>query len=132
MLTEQQRQIVKRARDRIADPAHWCQGAFARTADGFQCLFTDPLAQSFCAFGALEAECATQGGEDACALATLLSPRGVASIAAINDEPDGLARCSRFSTRPSQRPDDPPHKLTAPSRRRPFFRAISSPPDPGA
>jgi hypothetical protein len=86
MLTKQQRRSVKKARDRIADPAHWCQGTFARTADGFQCLFTDPLAQSFCAFSALAAECYALGARDASALATLLAPRG---LAAINDWPDG-------------------------------------------
>jgi hypothetical protein len=95
MLTVKQRQIVKRARDRIADEAHWCRCTFARTADGFRCLFTDPLAQRFCAFGALAAECAAQGGTDASALATLLVPRGPGGLsgpgglAAINDGPDG-------------------------------------------
>jgi hypothetical protein len=90
MLTEQQRQIVKRARDRIAEPAHWCQGTFARTADGFECLCTDPRVQRFCAFGVLVAECAAQDGWNASAnasvLAILLAPRG---LAAINDGPDG-------------------------------------------
>ena len=56
MLTPEQRQIVKRARDRIAHPAHWCRRAYARTADGFKCRAIDPQARSFCAVGALAVE----------------------------------------------------------------------------
>ena|SRR5262245_14594477 len=61
MLTDQQRKIVQRARDRIADPARWCQGSMARTANGEICRFDDKHAQRFCALGALAAELAAEG-----------------------------------------------------------------------
>jgi hypothetical protein len=58
MLTAAEKEIVKKARDRIACPARWCQFASARDAHGFACKFDDPRARSHCAFGALELELA--------------------------------------------------------------------------
>ena len=94
MLTHEQRQIVKRARDRIADPANWCHGANARTADGSVCKVTDPRAHSFCGFGALEVEYRAAGSEfphicSADELADQLAFGGRA-LSTVNDE-DGHA-----------------------------------------
>lgn len=61
MLTPEQRQIIKKARDRIADPAHWCKGANARSADGRPCHPAERRAVRFSVFGALVAEYVAQG-----------------------------------------------------------------------
>ena len=51
--TEREREIIKKARDRIADPEHWCIDDLARTRDGAACHINDPHATRFCATGAL-------------------------------------------------------------------------------
>ena len=60
-----QHQVIARALELIADEANWSQGAWARTASGKPCPWTDPAAKSFCAFGALNRaahELAARGG----------------------------------------------------------------------
>jgi hypothetical protein len=47
-------QIVRRARDLIADRAHWCQGFGALAADGRIANPRSGDAASFCALGALD------------------------------------------------------------------------------
>ena len=126
MLTEQQRQIVKKARDRIADPVHWCRGAYARTALGDECKVDDPQAHRFCAVGALAVEYLAAGSvfplRDGVALAGGLVCGATSSPSSTMRT--ATPRYSRSSTRPLQRrADDLSHKLTAPSRRRPFFAA---------
>jgi len=89
MLTKQQRQIVEKARDRIADPAHWCRKAFARTASGHICDVTDPRARRFCAVGALAVEYLAAGSEwpddDGDKLAARFDPRG-RTLVDVNDD----------------------------------------------
>jgi hypothetical protein len=41
------------ARELIADPEHWTQGAFARDDHELACSSRDPNAQRWCAWGAL-------------------------------------------------------------------------------
>ena len=48
--------LLVRARARIADPARWTQGAYARDAEGRQALPKSQDAVRWCALGALEAE----------------------------------------------------------------------------
>jgi hypothetical protein len=48
-----QHQVIARALELIADEANWSEGAWARTASGKPCPWTDPAAKSFCALGAL-------------------------------------------------------------------------------
>ena len=48
-----QHQIIVRALELIADEANWSRGAWARTASGKPCAWTDPCALRFCAMGAL-------------------------------------------------------------------------------
>jgi hypothetical protein len=93
MLTTEQKEIVQKARDRIADPQHWCRHSNARTLWGFRCDPTGPRAVAFCAFGALLRECSEQYGADqwnasaiAAGFASCLAPQGLKSI---NDGPDG-------------------------------------------
>jgi hypothetical protein len=52
-LTQEQRKVVERARELIADEQHWSQGQCARTADGKPCSAFDPNATKFDAYGAL-------------------------------------------------------------------------------
>lgn len=53
------RDILLRVRDRIADPAHWCQGWFAKTATGGFTTHSAPDASQWCLVGAIRKE--TQG-----------------------------------------------------------------------
>ena len=52
-LTKVQKEIVRVARDLIADPEHWCWGEFAQTAVGVSCSWGSPDACRWCAEGAL-------------------------------------------------------------------------------
>jgi hypothetical protein len=52
-LTELQRQIVRKARERINDPEHWCQRTAAQTRGGEHCKPYSAIAFRFCAIGAL-------------------------------------------------------------------------------
>jgi len=45
--------LLTRARDRIADPARWCQAVEATDETGMRCDATSPNAASWCAVGAL-------------------------------------------------------------------------------
>ena len=45
-------ETLKKARDLIADPAHWTQGVSARTKNGVPCNLSDGY--SFCAIGAID------------------------------------------------------------------------------
>jgi hypothetical protein len=54
--SEREREIIKNARDRIADPEHWCRDDLAQTRDGAACDISDPHADKFCACGALAFE----------------------------------------------------------------------------
>lgn len=45
--------IVRRARNLISDPEHWCQGSWAKDKNGSNLRFCDDDAVSFCAAGAL-------------------------------------------------------------------------------
>lgn len=56
MLTHEQRQIVKKARDRIAEERSWCQGMLAQRADNTRCDIDAKVATKFCAVGALAFE----------------------------------------------------------------------------
>lgn len=85
------RRIIERARDLIADEAHWCRGALAMDARGVYVCPTDPAAIKYCAMGALIAAAFEISGapDQAQALAysaerLLLSDR---SLVAINDGP---------------------------------------------
>jgi len=49
-----QHQIIGRALELIADPAHWSTGAWARTSAGHACGWNNPAAARFCASGALQ------------------------------------------------------------------------------
>lgn len=49
-------EILKAARARIADPAHWCQNVNARSAKGNGVRYSSPRAVAWCAFGAINAE----------------------------------------------------------------------------
>lgn len=46
--------VLKAARELIADPARWQQGWFAADADGIGCRGNSEGAVSFCALGAIE------------------------------------------------------------------------------
>jgi hypothetical protein len=48
-----QRQVIRRAREIIADPAHWLEGHFAVDAMGGRCTPACSAAVRFCAIGAL-------------------------------------------------------------------------------
>ena len=52
-LTQEQRKVLERARELIADEQHWSQGQCARTSDGKPCSAFDPNASKFDAYGAL-------------------------------------------------------------------------------
>jgi hypothetical protein len=54
MVTQQQRQIIRRARDLIAEPTRWCQSDFALDEEGERCHPNDPKARKFCACGAIQ------------------------------------------------------------------------------
>jgi hypothetical protein len=47
--------ILRAARKRIEDPAHWTKGTFARDSDGFAVKVESPRAVCFCAIGAVYA-----------------------------------------------------------------------------
>ena len=53
ILTKEQRQVLVRARELVADEQHWSQGQCARTSDGKPCSAFDPNAAKFDAYGAL-------------------------------------------------------------------------------
>ena len=48
--------LLRRARARIEDPAHWTQGRYARSAKGHEVKPDSESATSWCAIGALRAE----------------------------------------------------------------------------
>lgn len=45
--------LLKLAKTKIADRAHWCKGALAKNADDNSCGYRNPDAIKFCALGAL-------------------------------------------------------------------------------
>lgn len=45
--------ILKKARELISDPIHWCRGCFAKTASGERRYFLAQDAHSWCAKGAV-------------------------------------------------------------------------------
>ncbi len=47
--------VLVAARAKIADPAHWTQGFWARTPNGVTCIPSDPRAVCWCVGGAIEA-----------------------------------------------------------------------------
>ena len=47
------KEILTKARDRVKDPEHWCQGTYALTKDGLDANPTEDRADRFCAIGAL-------------------------------------------------------------------------------
>lgn len=46
--------ILSEAQELIRDPSKWCQGAFARDADGLPAAFDGKTACSWCALGAVD------------------------------------------------------------------------------
>lgn len=46
-------ELIAKARDLIADPAHWCQYIGAKRADGVSTAYDDPAATQWCASAAL-------------------------------------------------------------------------------
>jgi hypothetical protein len=52
-MTPEDRAVISAARSLIADPAHWCQGTYARDNRGYPINPIDPDACSWCALGAL-------------------------------------------------------------------------------
>jgi hypothetical protein len=56
MPTAEDKQIIQKARDRIADPAHWCKDKLAKKANGEPCAIDNPQAAPFCALGAIAVE----------------------------------------------------------------------------
>ena len=65
MLTAAEKEIVRKARDRIADPERWCANVNAQTADGAGCYIGDLRARKFCAYGALAVEFLAVSGDEA-------------------------------------------------------------------
>jgi hypothetical protein len=65
IMTNRVLEILKAARDKIADPQHWTQNAFARTAGG-QALpsnsVNDVIAHCWCTTGAIVAVAASDDG----------------------------------------------------------------------
>jgi hypothetical protein len=55
------RKLLIEARERIADPAHWTQNAFARNALGEETDAGSPHAESWCAKGSLMRSIMTYG-----------------------------------------------------------------------
>ena len=55
------RKLLERILKRLANPARWCKGAFARRADGSVCSARDEDAVQWCLFGA--AICETHGAD---------------------------------------------------------------------
>lgn len=49
-------EILRRARERLSDPARWTQGAYARDADGFTTAMYDDDAVCWCLVGAISKE----------------------------------------------------------------------------
>lgn len=47
-------ETLQKARDLIADPAHWTQKASARSAEGNSVSVRSPKAESFCTLGAID------------------------------------------------------------------------------
>jgi hypothetical protein len=99
MLTAEQKEIVRRARARIADPHRWCRRASARTQWGFSCEIDSPRAHRFCAFGALAVELSAIGRDwlrAQCEAGELSSKLGfrfsVLSLVRVNDSQDGHAK----------------------------------------
>ena len=91
MLTVEQKQIVQKARDRIADRRRWCTGVEARLADGQTCYVGHPRAAKFCAFGALHREClAVTGLDGALAMAESVARLIRPDRAPLSDIDDGM------------------------------------------
>lgn len=47
-------EILRKARELIADSTRWTKGAFARDEYGYPCSADDPYARVYCAIGAIE------------------------------------------------------------------------------
>lgn len=100
MLTLEQRQIVKEARDIIADPRRWSRFASARLANGDLCDIDSCKAWQFCALGALTKAYRSRGAtpkmaaEQARALGRVLSRRR--GLELINDDQGHAAVLALF------------------------------------
>lgn len=83
------RQLVTKAIELIADPAHWCRGVTARDADGRKVEASSPDAVAFCALGALYRVVGLNGSVDgvATALYNTIAKRGFTNIGQFNDSP---------------------------------------------
>lgn len=85
--------ILRRARERISDPARWCKGAFSSNAMGQRCVDgpTASGARAWCASGSVLAEHADNvGGEMALTALRHQVRRSTGlriTIAAYNDDP---------------------------------------------
>jgi hypothetical protein len=86
------RDVLVAARAKIADPAHWTKGYWARRANGFTCIPRDPMAVCWCVGGAIEACLGGRLGFDA--LMEKLEP--IATEILGPTQPDGSKRRVTF------------------------------------
>lgn len=86
------KEILVAARKRIEKPENWCQGTFARKADGSGCSLLHHLACQWCAGGAVAATRVGKWRDTVGATMLLHSEAarlgGFASLEALNDKTD--------------------------------------------
>lgn len=101
--TSEQLDILRRARERISDPARWTQGWFARNAAGNKTTSVSADACRWCAAGALVVE----GREDGWVLLRAIQCCLQESLFVINDRQghaDVLAAFDKLLTEPAVSP----------------------------
>ena len=95
-------EILKAARERIANPENWLQGDFALTADGEKTNEDSPYATKFCAVGAIYADEPYNGFESAFALAEAIETLHYTDLAFNRTRPAG-AFVSDWNDKPERK-----------------------------
>lgn len=69
------KQILKDARQLLADPKHWSKGAYARTQYGLLSIaVSSPKAACFCLIGAIKRVGGTEQSDEVYCLASIIAP----------------------------------------------------------
>lgn len=81
-------EILKAAKAKIEDPAHWCQGNAAWDLNGRACVPEDHNARSWCSWGAVTAASRQRGVSAHDYLDRAADEFGFASAVVLNDSTD--------------------------------------------
>ena len=95
-------EVLRKARELIADPEHWTQSAMARSVNNRPCRVNGPAAYKWCAVGATLRVESVESEFDGTVYDALADAAGDQPVTAINDWAP-TPTFSRCSTVPSRR-----------------------------